>query len=276
MADYLTRRIAPEEELAPVFDELTVWSSRFGALLLDHLEIRPSIRGLDLGCATGFPLIELARVHGPRSRFIGVDIWKAALAVARQKIELEQLANVEVKHADASDLPFDDASFDLITSNLGINNFERTDQAFAEAFRVARPRARIVLTTNPIGTLPEVYEVIRGVLRAVAPDSIPDLDHQERHRGTVESIQTALEAAGFEITRTIPSRFQMGFADGTALLHHQLCICFLPGWRSALPRAKEAEIFAAVEATLNERAGRLGSLRGSVEMVYLEAEKPAG
>ena len=275
MIEALTRRPPSEEELAPVFDELTVWSSRFGALLFDHLEIRPAIRGLDLGCATGFPLIELARVHGPGSHFVGVDIWDAALEVVRRKVEVEQLGNVEVRRADAAELPFADESFDLITANLGINNFGDPGKVLAESFRVARRGARIVLTTNPIGTLPEVYEEIRRVLGDVAPDSVRELDREERHRGTIESVQSALGAAGFRVTRTIPGHFQMQFADGTALLHHRLCGCFLEGWRKAVPQEQEARIFTAVEAALNERAAGRGSLRGSVAMVYLEAERPA-
>ncbi len=124
MTHYLERRISTElETLAPVFDELTVWSSRFGLLLLDHLEIRPAVRGLDLGCGTGFPLIELAMLHGPSSHFTGVDVWQGAIGVAQKKIELHRLTNVDVRLADAVSLPFPDETFDLVTSNLGVNNF---------------------------------------------------------------------------------------------------------------------------------------------------------
>ncbi|MBL4849877.1 MAG: hypothetical protein JKY65_30485 [Planctomycetes bacterium] len=66
----------------------------------------------------------------------------------------------------------------------------------------------------------------------------------------------------------------MTFADGSALLRHGLCAYFLEGWRSALPAEKEEDIFARVEELLNERASTAGSLVTSVEMVYLEAERP--
>ncbi|HMZ78975.1 MAG TPA: hypothetical protein PLL06_04700, partial [Acidobacteriota bacterium] len=60
-------------ELASVFDELSFWSSRFGALLIDNLVIRKHQRILDIGCATGFPLFELAHIHGPTCTLVGVD-----------------------------------------------------------------------------------------------------------------------------------------------------------------------------------------------------------
>ena len=79
--------------LAGSYDETSIWSARFGALLFDHLEIRRGIRGLDVGCGTGFPLIELARLHGTSSHFIGIDIWPEALSRARSKLEADGLTN---------------------------------------------------------------------------------------------------------------------------------------------------------------------------------------
>jgi SAM-dependent methyltransferase len=69
---------------AEIYDETSFWSARFGALLFDHLEIRRAIRGLDAGCGTGFPLIELAHLHGASSHFTGIDISVDALERARK------------------------------------------------------------------------------------------------------------------------------------------------------------------------------------------------
>ncbi len=45
---------------ADIRDDLTFWSARFGALMFDNLEFRRGIRDLDVTCASGFPLFELA------------------------------------------------------------------------------------------------------------------------------------------------------------------------------------------------------------------------
>ena len=59
--------------LAEIYDETSFWSARFGGLLFDHLELHRGIRGLDVGCGTGFPLIELANLHGTSSHFTGLN-----------------------------------------------------------------------------------------------------------------------------------------------------------------------------------------------------------
>src|SRR5439155_26927217 len=88
MTDYLDRRIDVynNPNFAAVFDELSFWSSRFGALLYRNLELIKGIRVLDLACGTGFPLLELAQIHGSSCQFIGLDPWKPALARAALKL----------------------------------------------------------------------------------------------------------------------------------------------------------------------------------------------
>jgi ubiquinone/menaquinone biosynthesis C-methylase UbiE len=244
-----------------VLDELSFWSSHFGALLFDNLELRRGIRGLDVACGAGFPLFELAFVHGPSSHFTGVDVWTEALERARRKIAYYGLTSVEVREADAAAMPFDDESFDLITSNLGINNFDDPAAALRECHRVARPAARIVLTTNLTGHMAEFYEVFR---QTVPPELIPAVNAQEAHRGTRTSVEQLLIGAGFAVTRVIEDEFFLRFADGTAMFRHQLVQFFYDGWRSV---TNDDAVFAAIEKKLNAAS----PLRFRIPMLYAEA-----
>lgn len=90
--------------VAPVFNELTFWASRFGALLLDNLQVRRGGNILDVGTATGFPMFELAGLHGPSSKVTGIDVWKEALEQARLKQRTYNIANVGIIEADAAAL----------------------------------------------------------------------------------------------------------------------------------------------------------------------------
>jgi arsenite methyltransferase len=193
---------------ATVYDELTFWSSRFGALLFKHLNLLPGIEILDLGCATGFPSFELAQVHGASSRVFGVDIWKEAVIRAAARKRFFQLRNVELIAADASFLPFPKNRFDLIVSNLGLNNFVDPITVLAECHRVAKPHARMVITTNLQGHYREFYDVFRKVLRRLGKLNCFDkLAANEQHRGTQESVCRLMKDAGFIVARVISDEF---------------------------------------------------------------------
>src|ERR1700730_6132421 len=140
MTDYLQQRYDfNTPEMASVFDESSFWSSRFGAMLFEHLHLRRNIDILDLGCGTGFPTFELAHVHGDSCRITGIDVWKEALDRARSKLEVYNLPNVTLVEADGASMPFPDGEFNLIVSNLGINNFSDPQAVLSECFRVAKP-----------------------------------------------------------------------------------------------------------------------------------------
>lgn len=263
MTEYLQRSI-DMDALAPMFDEATLWGARFAFLLLDELELRGGIRALDIGCATGLPLIELANVHGASARFTGVDIWSAALHRAQKRIAFQGLTNANLTEADGHKLPFRNRVFDLIVSNLGINNFDDPDAVFAECARVLRPGGRLVLTTNVRGHMRELYDVFRSVLPAKYHER---LEANEAHRGTIDSLKARIEAAGLRVARAVEREFQLRFLDGSAMLRHSLVHWFLMGWRAVVDKEDEERVFAELERRLNER----GPLAMTVPMAYVEA-----
>ena len=107
MTDYLSRETDFDDpRVASAFDELSFWSARFGSLLFDHLELIPGLNVLDVACGTGFPLLELAQVHGDTCRFTGVDIWAPALRRAAAKLTVHDLPHVHLLRADGVRLPF--------------------------------------------------------------------------------------------------------------------------------------------------------------------------
>jgi arsenite methyltransferase len=265
-----------DSQVASAFDELSFWSSRFGHLLFRHLELRGNIRILDLGFGTGFPLFELARTFGRTSHVTGLDLWKEAIERARLKLRVYNLPNVSIVEGDGACQPFADEAFDLIVSNVGINNFAAPAQAMAECFRVARPLARLVLTTNLEGHYAEFYNLYREALRELGKEQyIEGLNAQEAHRGTKETVCRLLEAAGFLVVKVIEDQFEMRFLDGSAMLRHSLVrFGFLEGWRGVVRAEDEEEVFALLERRLNEAAGRQSELRMTVPMLYVEGRKP--
>ncbi|MBV9562593.1 MAG: methyltransferase domain-containing protein [Bradyrhizobium sp.] len=273
MSNYLDRPVgAVPPHLAEIYDETSFWSARFGALLLDHLDIRRGISGLDIGCGTGFPLIELAHLHGASSRFTGVDVWTEALARAGLKLRLHGLDNVALVAADVAALPFPDASFDLLVANLGINNFPDPTAALRECRRVATGGARLVLTTNVQGHFGGLYALLDDILGELRLKAAREALHREAaHRLSLDTIAHLLEGSRFAVSRSFESRFRMRFADGSALLRHSLVQWFLDGWRRAVGNADEREVFERLEVRLGTVAGAEGCVAMAVPMLYVEA-----
>jgi ubiquinone/menaquinone biosynthesis C-methylase UbiE len=275
VTDYLDRQIGLDE-IADVFGEVTVWASRFGALLLDELPLAPDATVLDLGCATGFPLFELAHVLGPRCRVVGADVWTRALGEAERRRRIYELPNVALAGADGAALPFRGGSFGVIVSNLGVNNFADPDRVLAECVRVLRPGGTLALTTNVAGHMREVYDVFRAVAADAGDAGATErLAADEARRGTEESLVARVERAGLRVRRTVRDTFTLRYAGGGALLRHWLTrIGFLPAWRAALGPERERELLAEAERRLDALAAREGDLRATVPMLYLEAERP--
>jgi len=279
VTDYLSWKTDMDRpELAESFDDLSLWSARFGNLLMENLPLRKGIRGLDVGCGTGFPLLELARRHGVTAHFVGVDIWRHALTRAETKRRGQHVANADVVLADAGALPFASGTFDLIVSNLGINNFQDPAAVLSECRRVARPDARLVLTTNVHGHMREFYDVFRGVLKDLGtPASLERLDVHERHRSNRDGLIILLEAAGFTALRIVQSSFHLRFADGSTLLRdHLIRIGFLEGWKQIVEPDRTETVFRELESRLNAEAESAGSLTLTIPMLYVETRRSAG
>lgn len=274
--DYLRFTYDPNHpDTASVFDECSLWAARFGLFLLNNLELRSNLNILDLACGTGFPLFELAHMYGVSCQITGVDSWKEAIARARSKLNVYQLPNVRILEADAEHLPFQDETFDMIVSNLGINNFIDPNAVVAECFRVAKPKARLVLTTNPAGHMSEFYEVFRATLKELQKSIyLERLGRNEAHRGTKEVLIDLLQRNGFRIINVKEDHFQLRYLNGSALFNHFLTkVGFLDGWRRVVDPEDETPIFAMLEHKLNQMAIPPGGLCMTVPLLYLEGEK---
>jgi ubiquinone/menaquinone biosynthesis C-methylase UbiE len=231
--------------------------------------------GLDIGFGTGYPLIELCQRLGGTSRVYGIDMWRAAHGRARLKTEMFALDNVLLIHGDAGAMPFASDTFDLIVSNLAMNNFTRPAEVFSECHRTAKPKGKVALTTNPRGHMRELYDIFRQALEPYHFDGAAE--SLERHlaaRLEAHTIACMLRDAGFSITAEKESAFYWRFVDGTAFLnHYTIKSCFVPSWQSLIPESKQSRFFEELEERLNAEARETGEFTVTVPMVYIEAEK---
>src|SRR5947209_15709197 len=134
---------------------------------LDALGVGPSTRLLDAGCGAGM-LLRLAADRGADVH--GLDASAGLLAHARSRVP-----GAPVLQGELEQLPYEDASFDLVT---GFNSFQyaaRPAVALAEARRVARPDGRVLLLNWAPAELCEAagYLVALGALMPPPPPGAP-------------------------------------------------------------------------------------------------------
>jgi len=98
---------------------------------------------LDVGCGAGVDALLAALMVGPEGHVTGIEFSPEMRMRAQANAALARIGNVTFVPGGAEQLPFAEASFDLLLSNGVYNLVLRKRQALAEAFRVLRPGARL-------------------------------------------------------------------------------------------------------------------------------------
>jgi ubiquinone/menaquinone biosynthesis C-methylase UbiE len=119
---------------------------------------------LDLGCGAGHAALAMA---AGAAHVTAVDVTPDMVATASRYARERGVENVTVRVADVADLPFVDAQFDIVTSRVAAHHFSDPRRALAEAFRVLRPRGRLLLIDSiapedaALDTFLNCYELLR-------------------------------------------------------------------------------------------------------------------
>ncbi|MBI1874194.1 MAG: methyltransferase domain-containing protein [Acidobacteria bacterium] len=119
----------------------------------------PGAHVVDIGSGAGTDLLLAARHVGPTGRAIGVDMTAQMRDQARAGARACGLSHVELLDSDATSLPLEDASVDVVISNGVLNLVPEKDRAFAEIARVLRPGGRLQIADIVTGV--ELSEEIR-------------------------------------------------------------------------------------------------------------------
>lgn len=135
------------DEIAPTYDKLNHLFTlnidrRWRREIVNYIrDINFKCRNvLDIASGTGDLTLELLKLNP--DKIFATDISKNMLEIQRAKISDSRLTLIQ---SDASNLPFEDNYFDLVTIGFGIRNFEDLDSSLNEINRVLKKEGKLVI-----------------------------------------------------------------------------------------------------------------------------------
>jgi demethylmenaquinone methyltransferase/2-methoxy-6-polyprenyl-1,4-benzoquinol methylase len=119
-----------------------IWRKKLAELLPQ----RESIKILDLATGTGDVLFSLIQKNSHIISGVGLDMSSEMLKLAHIKINKNRLQDkLSLIRGDATNIPFDDNSFDVTTIAFGIRNVIDVNRSLSEMFRVLTPNGKALI-----------------------------------------------------------------------------------------------------------------------------------
>jgi demethylmenaquinone methyltransferase / 2-methoxy-6-polyprenyl-1,4-benzoquinol methylase len=139
-----------------------LWRRKVARMIRD-LQPQPATL-LDLATGSGDLAMEIGKAS-PQLKMVGADFCAPMLEHARKR----EVPNLELMVADALDLPFADASFDIVTVSFGLRNMADWPKAVQSMARVVKPGGHLLVLDFSLPTLPVFRQLYRFYLHHIMP-----------------------------------------------------------------------------------------------------------
>lgn len=174
------------------WDQVADYVGQAGASLLDAIGLESGFRLLDIAAGSGGSIAIPAARRGASvvaSDLVGTHFEAGRRRAAEAGVEIEWV------EADALDLPFEDASFDRVTSTFG--HMFAPDHALAasEMARVCKPGGVVGFACwTPEGLIGQMFQVV-GSFMPPPPEGV----RSPALWGTEQHVRELFEPLGFEL-----------------------------------------------------------------------------
>ncbi len=138
-------------------------------LLLERAALRPGEAVLDIATGPGTVARLAAEQVGPRGRVVGADFSEAMIAIARAKPPSAGTATIEYLVSPAAPLAVEDAGFDVVTCQQGLQFFPDRAAAIREMHRALKPGGRVAAAVWREIALQPAFAALDTALRECLP-----------------------------------------------------------------------------------------------------------
>ena len=134
---------------------------------MQRMGVKKGAKALDVCCGTADWTIALAEAVGPTGDVKGLDFSESMLEVGKQKTA--DIANIELIHGNAMELPFADDTFDYVTIGFGLRNVPDYMQVLRELNRVVKPGGMVVCLETSQSEIPVYRQLFRFYFTYIMP-----------------------------------------------------------------------------------------------------------
>ena len=231
-----------------------------GPTLVEACHITEGEHVLDVAAGTGNVAIPAAAVG---AHVIATDLTPQLLDQGRADAETAGVS-VDWRVADAEHLPFDDNSFDAVTSCVGVMFAPHHQAAADELVRVCRPGGRIgLIAWTPTGFIGQMFATMKPFVAPPPPGAQPpplwgDIEHVRELFGDRVSEVTASQQLLSAGTLSDPVAFREYFKAN-----------YGPTIAAYRGLADDSERTAALDQALLDLAERFRTPEGTISWEYL-------
>ncbi len=135
---------------------------------IKSLDIKPHDNVLDLCCGTG-DLAGLIKKIQPQACVTGIDFSENMLDIAKDKY-----TNVQFFQGDATSLPYEDNTFDIVTMGFGLRNIQNAEKAVEEVYRILKPNGKFLhLDFGEKNLISKIYDKLTPLIVSRFTDNAP-------------------------------------------------------------------------------------------------------
>ena len=168
-------------------------------------KLRPR-RVLELAAGTGIVTRRLRDALPEDCELIASDLNPPMLEVARAKVSPEE--RVRFEQIDASSLPFEETSFDVVTCQFGVMFFPDKARSYAEVHRVLEPGGSYVFNTWDSWDANPFARIAHEEAERFFPERPPEFYKVPFGYHDPEAIRRSLLDAGFASVTLTPLSFR--------------------------------------------------------------------
>jgi len=177
-------------------------------LLVDAAHVGAGERVLDVACGTGVVARAAAKCVGRTGRVVGVDLNPGMIAVARSLLATSD-ASIEWLERSALDLRLENASFDVVLCQQGLQFFPDKAVALQEMRRVLDHRGRLALSVWNSNSIGLYTGAVSAALAQFMSHEVAARFTASRKAPTSAELQLLATEAGFSAVEVSVSRINL-------------------------------------------------------------------